>query len=128
MRCEISQNTPSPLRLVELTRARSPVWLVRSKPLGGLEARKTGEHVGTLANDIVSPPVDADLLPLQGKEGNNGGDRNTAVKCSRQDVVVLLPPCEVVLADVDLEGVGYGDGRPGMGQVVRSPVETTREK
>ena len=55
----------SPLfRLVELTRARSPVWLIGSRPLGRLEARNTRPGIGTLGNDVVPPPLDVDLLPL----------------------------------------------------------------
>ena len=68
------------------------------------------------------------LCALQGEEGNKGGDCHTAVKTSRQYVVVFLPPCDVTLADVDLEEVGDGDGWPGMGQVVRSPVPPTEEE
>jgi hypothetical protein len=39
--------------------------------------------------DIVTPPIQAHLSPLQSKEDYDSGDSNCGRKCSRENVVIL---------------------------------------
>ena len=51
---------------------------------------------------------------------------NTAVHSSGQDVVVLLPPGEVALADPDLEDVGSNGTGPLKWMSARCPIKEAK--
>lgn len=65
---------------------------------------------------------------MESKEGDDGSNGDSAVECGRQNVVVLLPPGEVVFAHIDLEEPGDRDSRPRVRQIVRCPVKGSTDK
>lgn len=97
-------------RTVTVDKPNSSVPRVRTKVALGRQGGKQHQRISTttaihgVAVDQVSPPVQVDLLPLDGKEDDDAGEGQTAVETSGQDVVVLFPPGRLVALEVPHEG------------------------
>jgi len=85
--------------------------------------------IAAVVRQIVSAPVDADTLLLQGEENHNGGNYDSGRECGASDVVVLRPPIDESVLDVVVEEPSNGDGGPNVRQVnTNQPNGATEQK
>lgn len=84
--------------------------------------------IATAADDVGTPPANADIVVGQTEELDEGGDGHTGGESSRQDEVVLRPQGEPALADKEPGESTDGNSRPHVRHVVRGPLQGTSDR
>lgn len=86
--------------------------MLRSKGAIGKNFLYDGLPITNVVDDVISPPVWLLLVVyLQGKEDDDEGNEQAAVKSCRENVVVSGPPADVSILDHLVENVA--DDGPG---------------
>lgn len=116
-------------------------------PSFGHRLKDGASGVNTRKWEVITAPIDLDTLFLQGEEGDQGGNSDTARESSGGDaerqlismefatrnsrghsLVVLGPPGQIIPLDVVVKKDGDWDGRPNVAHVVRSPDKSTDQE